>query len=197
MGYFPQSSSSSCWTHVMFTEVSMIYHPKDTKSSWKGKLWLSISQWQKLPPLCRIKHSSKGKHKNLKKLTYSYKYLSKRLLFVHLPHEIIVSEDSAAKWKWLCSFLRRRGCSGIPEKFPDHAHDLIYSLEGVCCGVLVCDSINWNGMEVKECFPMSSVNLHWHSLEPFPHSCHWIPGRRAQNLPLHFPTSGTWRVLSF
>lgn len=55
------------------------------------------------------------------------------------------SEISAAKWERLRSCLRRRGCSGAPEKFPDHAHGLIYSLGAVCLGSVLKYSFKWNG----------------------------------------------------
>lgn len=55
------------------------------------------------------------------------------------------SEDSAAKWRWFCSCLRRKSCSGAPEKSPDHAQGLIYSLAGVCFGSALKYELKWNG----------------------------------------------------
>jgi len=43
-------------------------------------------------------------------------------------------------------------------------------------------------LSVKKCSLMSSLNLPWHSFEPFPHILSLGTKRRAQHLPLHVPS---------
>lgn len=48
----------------------------------------------------------------------------------------------------------------------------------------------FNILLVKKCFLMSSLNHPCTALNHSHMSCHWIPGRRAQDLPLLFRSSG-------